>query len=104
MEAPGIELHPNSETLAISTVDVERSSASGSPSGRNEASESQVVGRVVSAEPFSALAHLTALAAAVEALTTGHAKILAGQLRQELEQLSGPSATVVHLAGRARRP
>jgi hypothetical protein len=68
----------------------------------------QVVAQVVSehvpcTKPFGALAKLTALAAAVEAMSTGHARVLAAELRAELEALSGPCATVVNLATRRDR-
>lgn len=43
------------------------------------------------------LTHAIALAAAVEALASGHARTLAAELRAELEAVSGPRADVVSL-------
>jgi len=54
-------------------------------------------------EPDTVSADLVALAAAVEALSSGHARVLAAKLRAELERLAGPGAVVVSIdAGRRR--
>ncbi len=44
-----------------------------------------------------------ALAAAVEALSTGHARVLAAELRALLDEVAGPRAAVVGLDAEARK-
>lgn len=48
------------------------------------------------------LAKAVALAAAVEALATGHARVLAGELVKLLEGMAGPAAAVVPITGGAK--
>lgn len=48
------------------------------------------------------IARATALAAAVEALATGHARVLAGELAKLLAGMAGPSAVVVPITGGAK--
>lgn len=48
--------------------------------------------------PVTIDARIVALAAAVEALSDGHARVLAGELRRKLEALAGPMASVTNLA------
>jgi hypothetical protein len=45
-------------------------------------------------------ARAVALAAAVEAMSTGHARVLAAELRALLEDAMGPSAEVIPMRGR----
>lgn len=57
---------------------------------------------MVSEEPFGALHRLAAKARIVEALSIGDVKVIAGELRADLEALTGPCATVIELAARRR--
>lgn len=104
MDLNGLDL---AESLAIPTSDALATSTPDSPSARSVVGLDQVVAEVVPegasyTDPFGALVRLTALAAAVEAMSTGHARVLAAQLKADLEALSGPCATVVELVGRRR--
>jgi hypothetical protein len=45
-------------------------------------------------------ARAVALAAAVEAMSTGHVRVLAAELRAVLEDAMGPSAEVIPMRGR----